>query len=126
MREWKKQTRVTWHCLYHIAFIPKYRKKAIFGRLRQEIGQVFHELCTQFGIELVEGHAQPDHVHMCLSPMGAKKPYCRDGHRCGKVFYEHLKKEIIFAGWSQTDAVRLFISQSTMTSTVFCRSMFLR
>ena len=67
MREWKKQTHVTWHCLYHIVFIPKYRKKAIFGRLRQEIGKVFHELCNQFGIELVEGHAQPDHVHMCLS-----------------------------------------------------------
>jgi len=50
MREWKKQTYVTWHCLYHIVFIPKYRKKAIFGRLRQEIGKIFHELCNQFGI----------------------------------------------------------------------------
>lgn len=53
--------------LYHIVFIPKYRKKSIFGRLRKEIGVIFHELCRQFEIGLIEGHAQPDHIHMCLS-----------------------------------------------------------
>jgi len=67
VREWKKQSHVTWYCLYHIVFIPKYRKKSIFGRLRKEIGGIFHELCRQFEIGLIEGHAQPDHVHMCLS-----------------------------------------------------------
>jgi putative transposase len=67
MREWKKQSYVTWYCLYHVVFIPKYRKKAIFGRLRSEIGGIFYELCTQFGIGLVEGHAQTDHIRMCLS-----------------------------------------------------------
>lgn len=67
MREWESQAHVRWYCRYHVVFIPKYRKKAIFGRLRKEIGGVFRELCEQFGLELVEGHALPDHVHMCLS-----------------------------------------------------------
>ena len=58
MREWKKHSHVTWYCLYHIVFIPKYRKKSIFGRLRKEIGGIFHELCRQYEIGLVEGHAQ--------------------------------------------------------------------
>ena len=66
MRNWNKQSHVTWYCLYHVVIIPKYRKKAIFGRLRAEIGKVFRDLCRQFGIDLVEDHAMTDHVHMCL------------------------------------------------------------
>ena len=41
--------------------------KAIFGTLRKDIGKILRELCHQMGIELVEGHAMPDHVHLCLS-----------------------------------------------------------
>lgn len=47
--------------------VPKYRKKTIFGSLRKGIGKILRGLCEQFGIELVEGHARPDHVHLCLS-----------------------------------------------------------
>ena len=67
MRDWESQAHVRWYCRYQVVFIPKYRKKAIFGRLRKEIGGIFRELCQQFGLELVEGHALADHVHMCLS-----------------------------------------------------------
>lgn len=47
--------------------VPKYRKKAIYGRLKTEVGKILGELCRQRGIELLEGHAMPDHVHLCLS-----------------------------------------------------------
>ena len=67
MREWQSQSHVRWYCRYHIVIVPKYRKKAIFGVLRKEIGGILNDLCKQFGVELVEGHAMPDHVHMCLS-----------------------------------------------------------
>jgi len=67
MREWESQAHVRWYCRYHIVIIPKYRKKTIFGSLRKEIGSILRELCEQFGLELVEGNAMPDHVHMCLS-----------------------------------------------------------
>jgi putative transposase len=50
-----------------VVFVPKYRKKAIFGQLRKGIGRVLRQLCEQEGVELVEGHALADHVHLCLS-----------------------------------------------------------
>jgi len=50
-----------------VVFVPKYRKKVIYGQLRREIGRVLRALCRQHGVELVEGHAMSDHVHMCLS-----------------------------------------------------------
>ena len=68
MREWQSQSHVRWYCRYHIVFVPKYRKKVIFGQLRKGIGQILRAaLCRQRGVELVEGHAMGDHVHMCLS-----------------------------------------------------------
>ena len=66
MREWKSQSHVRWYCRYHVVFVPKYRKRAIFGRLRREIGGILRKLCDQHGVELVEGHAMPDHIHLCL------------------------------------------------------------
>ena len=50
-----------------MVFVPKYRREAIFGRLRKGIGRILRELCEQHGVELVEGHAMGDHVHLCLS-----------------------------------------------------------
>ena len=67
MREWKSQSHVKWYCKYHIVFSPKYRKKALFGSLRKGVGKILRELCNQAGVELVEGHAMSDHVHLCLS-----------------------------------------------------------
>ena len=67
MREWENQSHAKWYCRYHVVIVPKYRHKAIFGTPRGEIGKVLKEVCRQQGIDLVEGHAMPDHVHMCLS-----------------------------------------------------------
>ena len=67
MREWQSQSHVRWYCRYHVVFIPKYRKRLIFGQLRVGIGKILRQLCDQRGIELVEGHALADHVHLCLS-----------------------------------------------------------
>jgi putative transposase len=49
-----------------VVIVPKYRRKAMFGVIRREMGQILKELCRRFEIELVEGHVMPDHVHMCL------------------------------------------------------------
>ena len=67
MHEWRDLSHVRWDCKYHIVIIPKYRRKAFYGRLRRQIGVILRELCRQRGVELVEGHAMPDHVHLCLS-----------------------------------------------------------
>jgi len=67
MKDCQSQAHVKWECKYHVVILPKYRKKALYGRLRREIGRIFRELCRQKKIELLEGKAMPDHVHMLLS-----------------------------------------------------------
>ena len=56
-----------WECKYHIVFIPKYRKKSIFGRIRSELGEIFRRLAEQKESRIEEGHLMPDHVHMMIS-----------------------------------------------------------
>ena len=67
MREWQSQSHVRWYCRYHIVFVPKYRKRAIYGQLRKGVGKILRHQCEQHGVELLEGHAMPDHIHMVLS-----------------------------------------------------------
>jgi len=67
MRDWQSQSHVRWYGTYHIVFVPKSRRRVIYGQLRRRIGRSIRELCPQQGIELVEGHAMPAHVHWCLS-----------------------------------------------------------
>ena len=67
MKEYQSQSHTKWDCKYHVVFIPKCRKKKIFGVVRRHLGQVFKELARQRESEIVEGHLMSDHVHMCLS-----------------------------------------------------------
>ena len=62
----KSLTHSRWDCKYHVVFIPKYRRKAIYGELRKMLGEIFHELARQKECRIIEGHLLPDHVHMCL------------------------------------------------------------
>ena len=56
-----------WNSKYHIVFIPKYRRKAIYGKLRADIvGQILRQLCDYKNVEIIEAHAMPDHIHMLL------------------------------------------------------------
>lgn len=55
-----------WNCKYHIVFIPKYRRKAIYGTLRKDIGIILRQLCEYKGVEIIEGSMCIDHVHMCV------------------------------------------------------------
>ena len=66
MREWQCQAHVKHYCKYHVVFVPKYRKKSLFGALRKDIGRILRELCRQQGVELLEGYAMKDHIHMLL------------------------------------------------------------
>jgi REP element-mobilizing transposase RayT len=47
VREWQSLSHVRWYCRYHVVFVPKYRKKSIFGQLRKGIGNVLRQLCEQ-------------------------------------------------------------------------------
>jgi len=67
MKEYQSLAHTRWDCKYHVVFIPKRRKKAIFGVVRKYLGEIFRELVRHKGSEVVEGHLMPDHVHMCIS-----------------------------------------------------------
>ena len=56
-----------WVCKYHIVFIPKYRRKIIYNKLRKDIQWYIKDLCKWKGVEILEGHMMPDHVHLLLS-----------------------------------------------------------
>ena len=57
----------TWRCQYHVVFAPKYRRLAIYGQIRQDIGVILRKLCEQKEIEIIEAEACHDHIHMLLS-----------------------------------------------------------
>ncbi|WP_338885182.1 IS200/IS605 family transposase [Xenorhabdus sp. TH1] len=56
-----------WLCKYHIVFSPKYRRKVIFASIRTSIGEISRDLCKYKGVEIIEGHLMPAHVHMLVS-----------------------------------------------------------
>ena len=67
MHDWQSLSHVRWECKYHIVIIPKYRKRMLYGKVKKHVGEVIKEVCRQRGIELIEGHLMPDHIHMCVS-----------------------------------------------------------
>jgi len=56
-----------WECKYHVVWVPKKRRKIVFGKLRREIGTILNRLLQYKGIELIEGKACIDHIHMCIA-----------------------------------------------------------
>ena len=67
MKEFKSLSHTKWDCKYHIVFIPKYRKKQLYGKIRKYLGEFFHELAKNKESKVVEGHICVDHIHMCIS-----------------------------------------------------------
>ena len=67
MDEFESLCHSRWECKYHVVFIPKGRRKALFGQLRPYLGEVLRRLATQKESRIEEGHLMPDHVHMMIS-----------------------------------------------------------
>ena len=67
MKDYQRLQHTRWECKYHIVFIPKYRRKALFTALRKDLGAVFRELARRKGCRVEEGHLRLDHVHMLMS-----------------------------------------------------------
>jgi len=70
-KEARTEIRSTAHskyrCQYHIVFAPKYRRKAVYEKLRRDIGEILRTLCKQKNVEIIEAEACPDHIHMLVS-----------------------------------------------------------
>lgn len=62
----KSLAHTRWNCKYYIVFIPKYRRKAIYGKSRQDIGKIVRKRCEIKNVESIEAHAMPDYIHMLV------------------------------------------------------------
>ena len=67
MTDYESLKHTRWECKYHVIFIPKWRKKRIYGQLRKDLGSVLRELARQKESQIEEGHLMADHVHMLVS-----------------------------------------------------------
>jgi putative transposase len=67
MDEYESLSHSKWECKYHVVFIPKCRRKTLYGELRRHLGDVFRKLAQQKESRIEEGHLMPDHVHMMIS-----------------------------------------------------------
>ena len=67
MDKYESLSHTKWECKYHVVFIPKCRRRTLYGERRQHLGEVFKELAKQKESRVEEGHLMPDHVHMMLS-----------------------------------------------------------
>jgi len=67
MNEYESLSHSKWECKYHVGFIPKCRRKILYGKLRQHLGPGLRELARQKESDILEGHLMPDHVHMLIS-----------------------------------------------------------
>ena len=65
--EVKSLSHSKYRCQYHIVFVPKYRRKVIYGQLRKDIGEILRKLCDEKKVEILEAEACPDHIHMLVS-----------------------------------------------------------
>jgi putative transposase len=67
MDEYESLSHARWDCKYHVVFIPKCRRKTLYGDLRRHLGEVFRKLAAQKESRIEEGHMMPDHVHMMIA-----------------------------------------------------------
>ena len=67
MDEYQSLSHTRWECKYHVVFIPKCRRKTLYGELRRHLGEVFRKLAVRKESKIEEGHLMPDHVHMMIS-----------------------------------------------------------
>ena len=67
MDKYESLSHTAWECKYHVVFIPKCRRKTLYGQLRVHLGEVFRKLASQKESRVEEGHLMPDHVHMLVS-----------------------------------------------------------
>ena len=67
MSNYRKLQHTEWDCKYHVVFIPKYRRKVLYGKIREHLGDVFRRLARQKECEIEEGHLIADHVHMMIA-----------------------------------------------------------
>jgi len=92
-----------WMCKYHIVFTPKYRRKIIYNQLKVDIRDILKQLCSYKGVEIIEGHLMPDHIHMLVSIPPKYSISSFMGYLKGKsalmIFDRHANLKYKYGNW---------------------------
>ena len=67
MGEYHKSAHAVWDCKYHVIFVPKRRRRQVYGQIRRQLGTIFHALARQKECQIIEGHVMADQVPMCIA-----------------------------------------------------------
>src|SRR5258705_12047759 len=99
MEDYRSLSHTKWQCKYHIVFIPKYRRRQLYGVVRKHLGEVFHRLAKHKECWIEEGHVMPDHVHIvdqCAAEIGGiERGGIHQGQECdsrGEALFEERAK----------------------------------
>ena len=102
MEDYKNLNHSRWQCKYHIVFIPKYRRRKLYGVIKRHLGEAFHRLAQQKECWIEEGHIMADHVHMLLNVPPKLSVSSVVGYMKGKsaihIARHFLKRERNYAG----------------------------
>ena len=112
MDEYESLSHSKWECKYHVVFIPKGRRRALYGELRQHLGEVFRRLAEQKESRVEEGHLMSDHVHMIAVDSAE---VC--GVQCGRI---HKREECDALGTGIRGAEAQFRGAELLGPWVFC------
>ena len=101
MNDYQILSHSTWDCKYHLVWIPKYRKKAIYGDIRRYLGEILRELALHKESKILEGHLRGDHLHMLVSipPKYAVSQIV--GYMKGKTAIHMQEHTVVIRGTSQ-------------------------
>ena len=94
-----------WMCKYHIVFTPKYRRKIIYNQYKADIRDIIKQLCSYKGVEIIEGHLMPDHIHMILiidSDENGRTQFAPTVSRVMKQFKGSITKQIGRPIWQKS------------------------
>ena len=88
-----------WTCKYHIVFTPKYRRKAIYNQYKESLRDIIKQLCSYKGVEIIEGHLMPDHIHMLVKALEDSLGYLQAKHEKSEILYEASVESCQKNGW---------------------------
>ena len=114
-----------WMCKYHIVFTPKYRRKIIYNQYKADIRDIIKQLCSYKGVEIIEGHLMPDHIHMLVSIPSKMSVSSFMGYLKGKsalmIFDKHANLKYKFGNrhfWAEGYYVSTVVIQALWHSAI--------
>jgi len=113
--EFQSLSHTVWECKYHVVWIPKYRRKVLYGDLRKHLGAILRELAMQRESKIVEGHLVKDHIHMLISIPPKYSVAQVVGFIKGKGAIQIART---FGGWKQNFTGQHFWARGYFVSTV--------